>query len=317
MENNRRGTYVFFTAISNCITGGLIYVRNKIKYLKQIGWKVVVFPTNDGPVYIEGLEDYRSKEFLFLQYHPSQLNKYQLNYCIKKIVDKVQINDCIIIETGTDFTSYWGELLAARLNCRHIIFFLDEHNKDINSNNSDFFKFKYERKELSCISEQTLKSIFGCYFSTSHNSYPLKAYCSNSIEDIRTNLIGRIRNIKKDWCIGSIGRIEKNVALEVVKSVQELSKTYLDKKILVIFFGGGPKGVEKRLQDSFIGFNNVTVIITGYLFPIPLDCARECDVFVSTSGSARASANIGIPTIKIDMYDNKPLGIIINDKILK
>ena len=44
----------------------------------------------------------------------------------------------VVIETGTDYTAYWGELLAEKLNGRHIITLLDEYNDKITSKVAPF-----------------------------------------------------------------------------------------------------------------------------------------------------------------------------------
>lgn len=52
----------------------------------------------------------------------------------KELEDKISLlvskvdrkSDEIIIETGTDYTALWGELLARELSAKHFIMFLDE-----------------------------------------------------------------------------------------------------------------------------------------------------------------------------------------------
>ena len=58
-------TYIFIFGFSNMVAGGPIYNRNKIIYLKERGWNVVVFPTSKGKVYISGLEEYKGYCFDF------------------------------------------------------------------------------------------------------------------------------------------------------------------------------------------------------------------------------------------------------------
>ena len=312
MKEIETKTYVFMTAISNCVTGGLIYPRNKILYLKNCGWEIVVFPTNNGPVYINGLEEYRSSKYEFLTFNPYLLSKSQINKCLDKMESKINHNGEIIIQTGTDFTSYWGELLAERLKCKHFVFFLDEYNQKINKYNAEFFKFKYDRGELNCITDSALNNIFGNYFDVTINPYPFKAYCSNCIENIESGLIKNLQDIKRDWCIGTIGRLDKNVVIEVINSVQTLATKNPDKQILLIFFGGGTKKDENRIVSALEKYSNISVYISGYIFPIPLNCIKECEVFVSAAGSANATVLVGIPTIQIDMYDNLALGFKLN-----
>ena len=124
------------------------------------------------------------------------MKKKQLDKCIKMMLQKIPNSEEIIIETGTVVTSYWGEILASKLKCRHVIFLLDEYNNKIGLSNASYYNFKYNRGELLCISDRSLEKIFSKYFLVAGNPYAFKAYCHNSIEDISTDLDKKIREIK-------------------------------------------------------------------------------------------------------------------------
>lgn len=59
-------TYIFIFGFSDIVAEGPMYCRNKIIYLKERGWNVVVLPTSKGKVYTSGLEEYKKYCFDFL-----------------------------------------------------------------------------------------------------------------------------------------------------------------------------------------------------------------------------------------------------------
>ena len=145
-------------------------------------------------------------------------------------------SDEIIIETGTDYTALWGELLARDLNAKHFIMFLDEKNPNVNNDTYAFYKFKYDRNELASISLDSLDYILGKYFEL-HNKeeHVLKACCTNSVKDIECEWIDCIP--KADYTIGSIGRLEKAFVPIIVDGICEFAQKVPDKKIAIVFFG--------------------------------------------------------------------------------
>lgn len=131
--------YILICGIANIISGAPIYYKNKIDYLEDKKWNVTVLPINSGTVYINGFEKYNHKNFEFLQYYPFVFNKRKIEEYLQILSDYVLKNDTnnfedIVIETGTDYTAYWGELLAKKINAKHIVVFLDENNAFVNEN---------------------------------------------------------------------------------------------------------------------------------------------------------------------------------------
>jgi len=55
---------------------------------------------------------------------------------------------------------------------------------------------------------------------------------------------------------------------------------------------------------------NISVIATGYLYPVPTKLLEQCDAFFTSAGSSWVCMRSGIPTITYDGNDNKPIGIL-------
>lgn len=307
--------YILICGIANIISGAPIYYKNKIDYLEDKKWNVTVLPINSGTVYINGFEKYNHKNFEFLQYYPFVFNKKKIDEYLQILSDFVLKNDQydfedIVIETGTDYTAYWGELLAEKINAKHIVVFLDENNAFVNENTYEFFKFKYMRKELACISHQSLSGIFGKYFDLlDENAHVLTACCSNSVGNVVSPLKDSIP--KGDYVIGSIGRLEKGYVVNIIDSVINFAKMHHEKNFVMCFIGGSDNSeVINQIKKSFSNVGNIKLYITGFLWPIPKDVFECFDVFISGAGSANVSANMDVPTIRMDVINNKPLGII-------
>ena len=160
--NDINNTYVIICGFADVVAGGPIYYANKVRYMELQGWKVIVIPTNRGKkVLIHGLEKFLGPYVPFILDNPNEYSKSQR----KKLVDYLEAfvpkdRGETIIETGTDYTNYWGEALAERICAKHIVIFLDEQNSRINGKVIDFYKFKYKRHELACITKPVMQHLF-------------------------------------------------------------------------------------------------------------------------------------------------------------
>lgn len=230
-------TYIMMFGIANIVAGGPIYNANKIEYLEQNGWDVIVFPIDDGKIFIEPLNKYSGQAYEFIREPVSLFSKKELKEKVNLLTSKIDdTSNNIVIETGTDYTALWGELLARKLNAKHFIMFLDEKNPNVNKDTYAFYKFKYDRNELASISLKSLDCIFGKYFEL-HNKeeHVLNACCTNSVKNIECKWLDSIPDA--DYAIGSIGRLEKAFVPVIVDGICEFSRKVPEKKIAVVFFG--------------------------------------------------------------------------------
>ena len=56
--------------------------------------------------------------------------------------------------------------------------------------------------------------------------------------------------------------------------------------------------------------DNINLVLTGDMYPVPYSFAKRIDVFVSTAGSATATYLAGFPTIKVNPETGAPVGIM-------
>ena len=87
----------------------------------------------------------------------------------------------------------------------------------------------------------------------------------------------------------------------------------MEKKYLFLLMGDAPKGSGVSVQiKKLINTKapNVSVIATGYLYPVPTKLLELCDAFFTSAGSSWVCMRSGVPTITIDGNDFKPIGIL-------
>lgn len=308
-------TYVIICCFADKIAGGPIYYSNKAKFMEELGWNVVVIPADTGKkAAVPGLAKYFGPWVPNLGYMPSEFSRKQREKIMTQLLSFVPNGqDEIIIETGNDYTAYWGELLAERIHAKHIVIFLDENNPFITKDVMGFYKFKYDRNELACISLQVMQNQFkGLLDLSIEECRALPCDCTNSIEDYEHPLVNEI--VKSKYNIGYIGRLEKPFMQEILNGFVAFCKAYPDDSISITFFGGAYNvATIKRIEELFQPFSNVTMLISGYLYPLPLQALQKMDVFVSGAGSTYVAAKSGTYSVNIDQLNFQPTGVFVSD----
>lgn len=307
----KKGTYILIGAAGGFISGGPIYQRNKAIFMKQQGWNVYYLSCCHGKVYIHGLQEFIVGVFTFLckpaYRYPAKYQNRLLEYILTRIPS---IDGEVVVETGTDYTAYWGELLAERVQGKHIVGLLDEYNNHITPKVSAFYQFKYHRKELACISDEVMWHIFGDLIpQCMQHPYSLAFYCTNSLDTYQPKWVTNIPGA--DLVVGYIGRLEKNAVPFVVDGVKKYALKNPNRRITFLCIGGSDDHLaSQHIYDSLSDVKNVNVFITGLLFPIPISCVERCDLVFSTAGSCSVGVMAGVPTVRIHQLTNVPEGFI-------
>lgn len=307
-------TYVLICGFSNVVAGGPIYHRNKLKYLEERGWRTVVISIGKAfNVRINGLEKYEGTGVSFLHYLPGEFSKSQFERKLDVLQSFIPSDASdIIIETGTCFSAYWGEALAARLKAKHCFWFIDEHFDSINKDNIGFYKFKYDRGELACIDKNAMYRLFKPYYDIPlEKCFSLDFECSNVVEDINhpfTTLIP-----KCDYNIGMIGRLEKGFVPVIIDGVKEFANQNSDKTIALVLFGGAFVATTvEEIKNNVSDVPNINLLISDYIFPLPLKALQKCDIFFSGAGSSWVTSRLLIPTVRMDVASFEPVGFIVD-----
>ena len=302
--------YIFIRPSAAGVGGSLIYTENKIKYLKKHGWDVVYFHANlhNNDFQIEGLNEYakcydeRMHLPAYMYFEKDKLFVYEE---LKKIIKPIKY-DSIIIESETISLSTWGEYFAQKLNAIHIIYLLAEKNEISSRFVFKYLWFKFLNNELFGITSKSIPYLFDTWKAVEEKKAPyLRAAYSLSVDDVDYKYHFRRDSVK----ICSIGRLDKPFVIHALRDLKEfiLKESFVSYDIVLI--GDGSELIKKEINNLFEDIDNVNILITGNLYPLPYKLLMKMNVFISSAGSCRVSGKMGKLTIAYDGRDFKPIGI--------
>lgn len=293
------------------IGGAQIYTKGMCKVLASNGWQPIVFYSGDKYIVIEELQQYATKYYKELSFLPSYYSKKHREKILKEMISFLDIkeNDEILIETNDVRYAYWGELLAERLKCKHFAFLLEAYFGR-HENNFDFFKFKLDRDELAGTRITSLPDLFkGKNVITEENNVYFKAAIIGSLEEISSDL--DIDYSKYDIRIGHVGRDSKPYVATFYNQFDLFAKRYQDKKILLLMIGGESDSIQgKKLKELEKRNENITVVSSGQMFPIPAVVVRNMDVCIGSSGCLRVINRCGVKAIAYLDDGEAPCGVL-------
>lgn len=308
--------YIIFAGSIMNMGGAQMYISNKVKYMKSLGWDVQVFSGLKGPVLLHNLDEYKDLIIPEMEYVPNFYSRRSREKKISRILEIIgQVNgDEVVIESSTGHMAAWGEIVASRLKARHFAFLLDEHF-DFDKGFIDFFRFKHKRNELALITRKSLEILFGGdYAGKEDESTMLSASCNNVTEDITDERFDAIPYGDFDFLICSLGRLNKEYIPTVIEGFKAFATQHPEKKIAYVFIGDQPEGfvpdMRIKIKKALDELSNVTVYQMGYVYPIPSSFFDHVDVGVGSAGSSRVMWNKRIPTISMDAKDGLPIGIL-------
>lgn len=290
--------------------GGQMYINNKVKYMESLGWKVIVFSGIKGCVIIPNLNRFLPFIYDELANAPFVFPRRVIENVINKLANVLNDYTEVVVESGSPHASYWGELLAERINGKHIAFILDERpDRDIVKEYLPFYHFKASRKELAGITENTVKLIFNdCNIRFNYDT-SLPALCQNVVEDYENDLVDLIPKDGYNICI--LGRLNKKYIFEAVHGIEELASCHLEDKFNIIFIGDSDSKTHKEgILKELRKYSNIKPVFFGYLFPLPSNIFTRFDFCISSAGSAGVCYRQGVPTISIDGKDGKAIGVL-------
>lgn len=304
--------YVFLTFAVSGVGGTQIYVRNKLLFLQKHGYDVTVICTEPGnDVVVKELKPYEQFVLPQLLKNPYLFSKKDRKRIIDKMTGWIGDTDCeVVIETNFIQVNLWGELLAKEIGAKHFAFLIQEDYSLSDLRYMKFYDFKYNRGELAGNTDYALSTLFEGYREIPDSKKGgLIAVCYNTIEDCDSEHDKGV--VQADYYIGSIGRVNKPFIDPMVDDICDFVKGYPDKHFHLMFFGGSPDDSDyKAIYERVDKVENLSVYITGPIFPVPRHLLKKMDVFISAAGAARTSSDDGYITITIDTVDFEPIGIL-------
>ena len=307
--------FILFTGTIARVGGAQMYVKNKINYMRSLGWEVYVFSALDGPILINGLSDFKETIIPELYQYPGLVRK---NKIIKMIMDTIgyaeESSEEILIESNAIPISCWAEIIAEKLKAKHFMFLLDEH-LEYSEEYYEFVKFKFDRKEIAVIKEKLVKKLLRDRVDVNDpERYILRAVCTNVVEDTKDERFDGIDYSKFDYTFCSLGRLNKEYIPSVIEGFEKFALKHPEKNLCCIFIGDQPENfvpdMKKVITERLGKISNISLRMIGYVYPVPLSFFQNIDIGVATSGSASLFWKQDVVTISMDVYDNYPIGVL-------
>ena len=302
--------YVIITLNLCAMHGANMYIYNKTEYLKQNGYRVYVYSAEQGEILIGGLKEYKGLQSPCLRFYPGIFSCDKVQRIISDICINIDAAHCeeIIVESTNIYSALWGEILAQKLKCKHLVFILQERF-DFSEPEKEFLRFKLKRKELAGINEFSVGKMLEDENIPFDKSMQVSAYCNNTIDECKDEISKRL---KPDayLTIGSIGRLEKPYVLPLAEQLSFYCKSHSGSLFNIVFVGG-TRNIKQidRITHIFKECSNVNLVLTGAQFPIPRSFVDNCDLFISAAGSAYATYCCGCPTITLNPSTGGLIGI--------
>lgn len=304
--------YVFMATSICSIGGGSLYYKNKIKYLENKGWNILIFSFVKGKPSLSRLMSYEDCIMEELKFPPYLYTKRKRMKILTQVLKKINSEQYhqIIIESNHTAASMWGEYIASQTGAKHFIYALNEKDNKLGEEYLKFLKFKLERKELAGIVKQTVENLLSSYMVISEQQHYVLGACPggaiSNVEDVEF-LEPRIQEGKIN--VLSLGRLEKSYILPILQEFCDYANKNKELKFNLLILGSNSQ-IEKSIASMFTNVKNVNLIFLGSLFPIPLKLLKLVDVNIASSGSAGLTYKFGIPTISVDGNDYRPIGIL-------
>lgn len=304
--------YIFITFDICTVHGANLYVYNKATYLEKNGWTVYIFSGVKGEAKLSGLNSFQNVQRECFRFYPSCFSSKEIAKIESEIFNLISPKkyDQVVIESTCMVGSLWGEALAEKLYCRHLCYILQEQFK-YSPAEKLFLKFKLHRKELAGITRQSVGMMVGEPELPLDETMAIRAFCNNAVEDVDATEYLKLINEQADVTIGSIGRLNKPYVLPMCKELHSIFRKNESRQFNLVLIGGARKANDLRaIRRIFRHDNNVRLVITGFLSPIPRELVKGCDVFVSAAGSSVVSYYEGVPTVRLNPLTASPSAII-------
>ena len=309
--------YIFFTADIHAMGGMQNYVRSKAEYLQEQGWQVyIIFQGNKdlGCVFPQ-LDAYVRGGLKTLHIAPEKIYGSLFYWSIidemLEIIEYSKTENCqYLIESQAEYEAVWGEILAQIIDAKHICFICNERFRGKDKHYldyMDFFYWKYQRRELAGIADNSLNMLFEGFVELKNSSdNKLVAAFRDNVCDYDSEIVEKI--LHKDWNIAYFGRCEKDYFSIIVDEIEKIALKYNSYDIQFVIIGN-VGNEQKKAVKKLEKISNLTVSCIGCFAILPKKLFKKLDVVVAGSGCAVIAARQGVPTIVADAKTYQAIGI--------
>lgn len=301
--------YVFLTQSISGITGNQRYVNNKCKLLRENGWEVIVlWDYNISPVQLEHVKCFDSEVYIHheLKFYPVWFSERGRNKVLGRLVAVIGDAEQIVIESNKLELGAWGELLAKKLQCKHINFVTTEKKIIRNKETFDYCYAKLMKNEFFTINEAAVKYLFSNFIEIDNpDNYYWSAMPGVEVEQYAFPIFDNLP--KADFTITSFGR-RKGYFPYMLEELELFITQHSDKSFNLFFLGGISD--EAEIKAALSSKNAHVVIYPKEVKVVPQQIFMESDIVIASAGCAWLSAMNGGKTISMDVNRNQPLGML-------
>ena len=255
---------------------------------------------------LEHLIPFDNKDYVFheLQYYPCWFTKWQRAAIIEKIVNKVGTADQIVVESNKIQLGAWGEMLAQRLQAKHVNFVTTEGVILRNKDTFDFCYAKLQRKEFFNINIASVKRLFSGFIELDH---PEDNYWS-AMQDVACEEypFPCFDNMpKSDYTIVSFGRT-KGYFPYMLDELERFITTHSDKTFNIFFLGDlkDTESINGKIEKKNVHLE----LYSQAVAVVPKQIFTKADVVIATAGCAYLAEENGGNVISMDINNHIPLG---------
>ena len=301
MDNN---TYIFLTDGIGNMGGAQMYIRNKLCYLENKGWNVMIFYFSEGSVMIDEFKKFIPYRLPILKIPIQMATKKEISAFLNTVKALVHQGSDVVIESVLYGLAFWGELLAQFVGGKSVFFPLTESLPIANGRERDFMIYKYRRGEFVNSNERAKLILPEYQLDDNHQYFILPSY-SNVVSEKPFPL-----SYNRDYpVVLSIGRINKPYFEPMLSEIIQFCDTNSITINLFIVGSTSDQGIIDRVKRTIEGCKRIIPTYFGYMYPIPLDIIRASDVAIASSGSVHVSYEQGVPTIAIDINTHEAIGV--------
>ena len=286
------------------MSGAQMYIRNKLCFLENSGWNVLVLFYTDGPVLIDELVKFIPNRMPVLEKPVQTVSGKEISDFVTKVRQMIPEGSDVVIESLDFNLAFWGEILAQSFSGKHLFYPLTEKIPVARGREGDFLSTKYRRGEFVAPNSRVKLALPDIELDEAHPYFELPSY-SNVVSTEEVDL-----SYNEEWpVVLSLGRLEKTYIKSMLAEIIKFCETN-DVTINLFVVGSAPdqRTVDKvrRIIDSC---KKIKPTYFGYMYPIPLDLIRAADVAIASSGSVFIPYKQGIPTIAIDINTHEAIGV--------
>ena len=299
--------YYFVVAMLKGVGGMQRYVLAKARWLSDNGWTVHFLYGIDGQQILD-FSDFDCIHFVELMCRPSTVPTCKREELLRGAISSARYSSETIVESSACILALWGELLASRLQCRHLIFSLEEKLPRMSKSEAEFFRTKMDRGEFA-----------GCYAGYLNKLFPHltieqcadKVLAASQQNPIVDDLIEYGTLPSAACSMLCFTRLEKTFVKPMLDSLIDYCFKHFEESFSLVFIGDADeKQLHYEIQHYADSVPNLSITILGYMTRIPRSLIQRFEIGIGTAGCAWQMSAEGLKVIAYATDEDECIGVL-------